>query len=61
MHKLTRAGGVCAERGTAGHFSKLLNSASSGGSQWDLLHIKGLFGIIYEEKDFAEVLNYFFG
>lgn len=50
MHKLTRAGGVCAERGTAGHFSKLLNSASSGGSQWDLLHIKGLFGIIHEER-----------
>lgn len=52
--------GVRAEGGTAGHFSNVLNSPNSGGNQWDLLHIKGLFGIINEEKDFAEVLNFFF-
>lgn len=60
MHKLTTASGGVHRGGTAGYFSKVLNSPSLGGNQWDLLQIKGLFGIINEEKDFAVVLNFFF-
>lgn len=52
--------GVWAEERTEGHSWKVLNSPRLGGNQWDLLHIKGLFGIINEEKDFAELLNYLF-
>lgn len=60
MHKLARASGGVHRGGTAGYFPKVLNSPSLGGNQWDLLYIKGLFGIINEEKDFAVVLNFFF-